>query len=33
MVRMPYGRVFFESLPPYRQTNRLEDVKLFMREL
>jgi ATP-dependent DNA helicase DinG len=32
MVRMPYGRVFFESLPPYRQTSRLEDVKAFMRE-
>jgi len=33
MVRMPYGRIFFESLPPYRTTNRLEDVKVFMREL
>ncbi len=32
MVRKSYGRVFFESLPPYRQTNRLEDVKAFMRE-
>jgi ATP-dependent DNA helicase DinG len=32
MVRKPYGRVFFESLPPYRKTNRLEDVKVFMRE-
>jgi len=32
MVRKPYGRVFFESLPQYRQTNRLEDVKDFMRE-
>jgi len=32
MVRKPYGRVFFESLPQYRQTNRLEDVKVFMRE-
>ena len=32
MVRKPYGRVFFESLPPYRKTNRLEDVKTFMRE-
>jgi ATP-dependent DNA helicase DinG len=33
LVRMPYGRVFFESLPSYRRTNRLEDVKAFMREL
>jgi ATP-dependent DNA helicase DinG len=32
MVRKPYGRVFFESLPQYRKTNRLEDVKVFMRE-
>ncbi len=32
MVRKPYGRVFLESLPPYRQTNRLEEVKDFMRE-
>jgi ATP-dependent DNA helicase DinG len=32
MVRKNYGRIFFESLPPYRQTNRLEDVKVFMRE-
>jgi len=33
IVRMPYGRVFIGSLPQYRQTNRLEDVKAFMREL
>ena len=32
MVRKPYGRIFFESLPQYRKTNRLEDVKVFMRE-
>jgi ATP-dependent DNA helicase DinG len=32
LVRMPYGRVFLESLPPYHKTNRLEDVKVFMRE-
>jgi ATP-dependent DNA helicase DinG len=32
LMRMPYGRVFLESLPPYHQTNRLEDVKAFMRE-
>jgi ATP-dependent DNA helicase DinG len=33
IVRMPYGRVFLESLPRYHQTNRLEDVRTFMREL
>jgi len=32
LIRMPYGRVFLESLPPYHRTNRLEDVKAFMRE-
>jgi ATP-dependent DNA helicase DinG len=32
LIRMPYGRVFLESLPPYHKTNRLEDVKAFMRE-
>jgi len=33
MVRKPYGRVFFESLPGYRRTDRLEEVRAFMREL
>ena len=32
MVRKPYGRTFLESLPAYRITNRLDDVKAFMRE-
>ena len=32
IMRKPYGRVFLESLPQYRKTNRLEDVKAFMRE-
>ncbi len=32
MVRKPYGKVFFESLPGYGRTSRLEDVKAFMRE-
>jgi len=32
IVRKPYGRVFFESLPHYRRTERLEDLKAFMRE-
>lgn len=32
MVRKPYGRVFFESLPHYRRTDKLEEVRAFMRE-
>ena len=32
IVRKPYGRVFFESLPHYRRTERLEDLKAFVRE-
>jgi len=32
IVRMPYGRVFLESLPPYQKTTRLEDVRAFMRQ-
>ena len=32
MVRMQYGQLFFESLPPYRRTTRLEDVRTFMGE-
>jgi ATP-dependent DNA helicase DinG len=32
IVRKPYGRVFFDSLPRYRRTDRLEEVKAFMRE-
>ena len=32
IVRMPYGRTFFESLPGYRRTERLDEVKAFMRE-
>lgn len=32
MVRKQYGRVFFESLPGYRRTHRLEDVRAFMQE-
>jgi ATP-dependent DNA helicase DinG len=27
--KLPYGRVFFESLPPYRLTTRLEDIQSF----
>jgi ATP-dependent DNA helicase DinG len=29
ITRLPYGRVFFESLPPYRFTTRLKDVQRF----
>jgi ATP-dependent DNA helicase DinG len=32
MVRKQYGKIFFESLPAYGRTNRLEDVKAFMGE-
>ena len=32
MMRKQYGKTFLESLPRYRMTNRLEDVKIFMRE-
>ena len=29
ITRLPYGRVFFESLPPYRLTGKLEDIQKF----
>ncbi len=32
LVRKQYGKVFFESLPAYRRTSRLEEVKAFMQE-
>lgn len=32
IVSKAYGKAFIESLPPYRRTNRLEDVNVFMRE-
>ena len=32
MVRKQYGKLFLESLPGYRRTSRLEDVRAFMRE-
>ena len=32
MVRKHYGKLFLESLPGYRRTTRLEDVRAFMRE-
>ncbi|MDE3178223.1 MAG: DEAD/DEAH box helicase [Acidobacteriota bacterium] len=32
ILRMPYGRVFLESLPDYCRTNKLEEVKVFMQK-
>ncbi len=32
LVRKPYGKIFFDSLPPYRRTNRLEEVRDFMQK-
>ncbi len=32
MVQKQYGKVFFESLPSYRCTRRLEEVEAFMQE-
>jgi ATP-dependent DNA helicase DinG len=29
MTRLSYGKIFFESLPPYRFTNKLGDVQQF----
>jgi len=29
ITKLPYGRVFFESLPPYRLTAKLEDIQSF----
>ena len=29
IIRLPYGRVFFESLPRYRFSRKLEDVQDF----
>ena len=32
MVRKQYGKVFLDSLPAYARTNRMEDVREFMRQ-
>jgi len=32
MVRKHYGKVFFDSLPSYARTNRIDDVREFMRQ-
>jgi len=29
ITKLPYGKVFFDSLPPYRLTNKLEDIQNF----
>ena len=29
ITKLPYGRVFFDSLPPYRLTKKLEDIQSF----
>ena len=29
IIKLPYGRVFFESLPPYRFTRELRDIQKF----
>jgi ATP-dependent DNA helicase DinG len=29
ITKLPYGKVFFDSLPPYRFTDKLEDVRAF----
>ena len=31
LVRKGYGKIFFDSLPPYRRANRLDEVKAFMQ--
>jgi ATP-dependent DNA helicase DinG len=31
LVRKGYGKIFFESLPPYRRAHRLDEVKAFMQ--
>ncbi|HET9177810.1 MAG TPA: helicase C-terminal domain-containing protein [Terriglobia bacterium] len=32
IVKKPYGKIFFESLPPYRRAGRLDEVSEFMQE-
>ncbi len=32
LVRKPYGRIFFDSLPAYRRANRLDEVRGFMQK-
>jgi ATP-dependent DNA helicase DinG len=32
LVRKGYGKIFLESLPPYRRTHQVEDVRAFMQK-
>ena len=32
IARKAYGRLFLESLPPYRRSENLEELRRFMRE-
>jgi ATP-dependent DNA helicase DinG len=32
IVRMPYGKIFLESLPRYRRTQNLADVEQFLND-
>jgi len=32
ITRMPYGKIFLESLPPYRRTNDLGEVERFLND-
>ncbi|HXH49444.1 MAG TPA: helicase C-terminal domain-containing protein, partial [Terriglobia bacterium] len=32
IVKKQYGKIFFDSLPPYRRAGRLEEVSEFMQE-
>jgi ATP-dependent DNA helicase DinG len=29
IIKLPYGRIFFDSLPPYKLTAKLEDIQKF----
>ncbi len=29
IIKLPYGRIFFDSLPPYKLTSKLEDIQKF----
>jgi ATP-dependent DNA helicase DinG len=29
IIKLPYGRIFFDSLPPYTLTAKLEDIQKF----
>jgi hypothetical protein len=31
ILHITYGKIFLESMPPYRMTNDLDDIRRFMR--